>query len=178
MRLNGERIPDWLFIAEQELGVRERAGKLHNKRILDYLKTALNLGNWGRNRDETAWCAAFVNWCLEEAGYEGTDHALARSFLTWGDAVEGQVLGAIIVIRYRGNKDAVTGGFRGYHVGFLIRDSRYSWRILGGNQNDSVSYRNFSKRMYTLKALRWPSASTTHASPPTHTEGYRGCTQT
>ena len=159
MRLNGERIPDWLLIAEQELGIRERAGKAHNIRIINYLKTALNLGRWGRSRDETPWCAAFVNWCLKEAGYEGTNHALARSFLHWGDVMETPRLGAIIVIRYRGQQDASTGSRRGFHVGFFIRESRYSYRILGGNHGNRVSYRNFPKHVYSLEGLRWPSSS-------------------
>jgi len=148
--------PRWLVIAEGELGVREFRGRRHNVRILNYLKTALNLGNWGRSRDETAWCAAFVNWCLEQAGEQGTNHALARSFIDWGYEIEPPRLGAIVVIRYGGNRDSTTGSMGGFHVGFLIREGRYSYRILGGNQRDSVSYRNFPKKAYELCAVRWP----------------------
>ena len=148
--------PRWLVIAEGELGVREIRGRRHNLRILQYLKTALNLGNWGRNRDETAWCAAFVNWCLEQAGEKGTYHALARSFIDWGYEVEPPRLGSIIVVRRRLHKDASTGSRAGFHVGFLIYGGKYSYRILGGNQSDSVSYRNFSKRLYSCEAIRWP----------------------
>ena len=155
MRQGIERPPPWLVVAEGELGVRELAGGRHTLRILDYLKTALNLGKWGRNRDETAWCAAFVNWCLEQAGYQGTDHALARSFIHWGSPC-GLRLGAIVVIRNSRHKDVSTGSRVGYHVGFLIRENRYSYRILGGNQGNSVSYRNFPKSRYDIIATRWP----------------------
>jgi uncharacterized protein (TIGR02594 family) len=152
--------PKWLVIAEGELGVEEIVGIRHRGRILEYLKTALNLGNWGRSRDETAWCAAFCNWCLEEAGHDGTKHALARSFINWGDVVRGERLGAIAVLRYSRNRDASTGSMGGFHVGFLIKENKYSYRILGGNQRNRVSYRNFPKRYYKLVALRWPRPRT------------------
>ena len=176
MRSLSPETPKWLVIAEQELGVEEVKGFRHNGRILEYLKTALNLGNWGRSRDETAWCAAFVNWCLEQAGYEGTKHALARSFIDWGYVVRGERLGAIAVLRNNRNRDASTGSFGGYHVGFLIRDNRYSWRILGGNQKNRVSYRNFPKKHYQLIALRFPyqtdlSPNTGLSSDPNYTQG-------
>jgi uncharacterized protein (TIGR02594 family) len=149
-------VPEWVTVAEHELGVRELVGRQHNGRILDYLETALNIGRWGRSRDETAWCAAFVNWCLKETGIRGTDNALASSFITYGQKVLGYRLGAIAVLRHKSKSDATTGSLRGFHVGFLIRETSYSWRILGGNQSNSVSYRNFPKRRYRLAALRWP----------------------
>jgi uncharacterized protein (TIGR02594 family) len=136
--------------------VRELPGKRHNPTILEYLKTALNIGHWGRSRDETPWCAAFVNWCLEEAGYEGTGHGLARKFIQWGVESEPR-LGAIIVVRYKGHKDLHTGSRNGFHVGFLVHDFTHSFRILGGNQRNRVSFRNFPKRFYECRAIRWPS---------------------
>ena len=172
MRKPPPTTPRWLIIAEKELGVREIEGPRHEGRILEYLKTALNLGNWGRGRDETAWCAAFVNWCLEQAGYDGTKHALARSFIDWGYVVDGEPFGAVAVLRYSRNRDASTGSRGGFHVGFFIKEGKYSWRILGGNQSNSVSYRNFPKKYYQLVALRYPysldlSPSTKPPSDPT-----------
>jgi uncharacterized protein (TIGR02594 family) len=157
MEINGHT-PRWLVIAEGELGVREISGPKHSGRILEYLKTALNLGNWGRGRDETPWCAVFVNWCLEQAGEVGTHHALAHSFVNWGHRSSPR-LGAIIVIRNKRYHDPTVGSRRGFHVGFLIRETRYSFRILGGNQKDMVSYRNFSKRTYNVIDIRWPGES-------------------
>ena len=39
--------------------------------------------------DETAWCAAFVNWCLTRAGIMGTASGSSQSFINapWGKAV-------------------------------------------------------------------------------------------
>ena len=149
--------PDWIEIAEGELGVKEIEGSQHESTILDYLATCDNLGPWGKGRDETAWCSAFVNWCLEQAGLDSTRHALARSYIAYGDETEPR-LGAIVVIRRRKvGQDASTGSRTGYHVGFFIRESDRSIRLLGGNQANRVSYRNFPKARYEVRAIRWPN---------------------
>lgn len=155
-RLKQNIAPRWLEIAEKELGVKEIRGRRHHPKIIEYLHTAKNLGNWGRSRDETPWCAAFVNWALHQAGEKGTEHALAASFIDWGFPSDPR-LGAVCVLKYKGDRDASTGSRGGFHVGFFIHETKYSFRILGGNQADRVSYRNFPKKMYDLVALRWPS---------------------
>jgi len=90
----------------------------------------------------TEWCAAFVNAILKIQGVPGSesvsDYPLtARSFLKWGEEVDQPRIGDIVVFP-RGNSS-----WQG-HVGFYIetrtiRDIDY-YVILGGNQNDSVSY--------------------------------------
>src|SRR3954447_24924475 len=82
--------PAWLTAAFAEEGVKEIGGRpQNNPRILDYLATAAQLakiddtvavkgpgGKTVRQKtgykmgdiDETAWCACFVNWCLDQAG--------------------------------------------------------------------------------------------------------------
>ncbi len=91
----------------------------------------------------TEWCAAFVNAVLADSGMtnlEDMNHAqplTARSFLDWGEAVD-QPLPGDIVIFPRGTSD-----WQG-HVGFYVgweqdEEGKVFWKILGGNQNDSVS---------------------------------------
>ncbi len=88
------------------------------------------------------WCAAFVNSVLEVNNIPGSESVsehplMARSFLRWGEKVSEPKRGDIIVFP-RGNSD-----WQG-HVGFYI--STYSvtgieyYVILGGNQDDKVSY--------------------------------------
>lgn len=77
---NGD--PAWLRIAVAERGVKEKPGAADNPRIVEYLKST-NLGSPQNKNDETAWCSAFVNWCVEQAGFDGTDSALARHWLKW-----------------------------------------------------------------------------------------------
>ena len=149
--------PPWLEVAESYLGTRELKGEPDNPVILRWLKEhGKNLGAWGKNRDETPWCSVFVSGCLAEAGYQGTDHALARSYLTWGVEANYQ-LGSIAVVKWRGNgSDRATGSRAGFHVGFLTGVNVRSFTLLGGNQGNAVTYKRFQPRLYDLLALRFP----------------------
>lgn len=155
----------WLQVAESYLGTKELIGADHNPVIIGWLDDMANLGPWGRGRDETPWCAAFIHGCLKEAGYEGTGHALARSYIEWGVPSE-LVLGAIVVLKYKGHANGgKTGSRAGLHVAFLIKENRNSWRVLGGNQRDGVNYRNFHKRSFDLLACRVPETEAV-VTPP------------
>lgn len=92
--------------------------------------------NGGANLDPvtTAWCAAFVNASLGQAGQQGTGSNLARSFLKWGEAVDTPQRGDVAVFS-RGDPKSIYG-----HVGFFdsyAPDGRIN--VLGGNQSDHVS---------------------------------------
>ena len=153
MMSNGS-VPHYLEIAEDEIGTKEYAGDKHNPRILQYHATT-TLGDWGRSRDEVPWCSSFINWCVTKAGLEGTDNALARSWMDWGIPVDVPMLGDIIVLkRRRRGSDALTGSRGGYHVGIFVRASRGRIRLLGGNQRNAVRYSYYSQRRYEIKAIR------------------------
>jgi len=88
------------------------------------------------------WCAAFVNAILRVNKIPGSDSVndypfMARSFLFWGEPVDEPRLGDIVVFS-RGNQ-----GWQG-HVGFYIYpvsiEGEDHYVILGGNQDDKVSY--------------------------------------
>jgi uncharacterized protein (TIGR02594 family) len=64
--------------------------------------------------DEAPLASAFVNWCCREAGFGGTNGAMARTWLRWGAATQSR-LGAVTVIR-RGEP-----GSNQAHVGFFIQ---------------------------------------------------------
>ena len=110
----------------------------------------IGLNEWN-NRDQiadlvgvdpiiTEWCAAFVNYILDNNGIPGSESVsqyplLARSFLDWGETVEQPVIGDIVVFP-RGNQ-----GWQG-HVGFYIMSQEKNgieyYYILGGNQRDDM----------------------------------------
>lgn len=148
-----QRVADapWLVPAAREIGVHEAPGDANNPRVLEYLRTCSqtaggNLAEWGTTRDSTPWCSAFVNWCLLEAGIEGTRSAAARSWERWGAKV-GPIRGAIAVLS-RGPNPA-----RG-HVAFFVRESPGAVWLLGGNQRDEVCVRSYHpSRVITY---RWP----------------------
>lgn len=150
--------PTWMMIAESELGVKEVSGKEHHPRILQY-HNSTTLRRIAAGKDETPWCSSFVNWCLEGAGYVGTDSARARSWLWWGAELVEPRLGCVTIIKRRARgADAATGGRLGYHVGFYA-DPKISGgytRLLGGNQRDQVKYSSYPEDKYEIKGYRWP----------------------
>jgi len=148
--------PTWLSIAESQLGVSEIRGKRHNSKILKYHRTT-TLNDRAAGKDETPWCSSFVNWCLLEAGFKGTNNALARSWLKWGIELLEPREGCITVIRSKHHgPDATTGSSRGFHVAFYVANSPHSIRLLGGNQRDRVKLSNYPIRLYELHGYRWP----------------------
>ncbi|HPR88843.1 MAG TPA: TIGR02594 family protein [bacterium] len=120
----------WMPIALAEVGVKELPGDGDNPRILEYLQST-RLGPPANSKDETHWCSAFVNWCIEKAGYEGTDSARARSWLTWGKSIATPERGCIAVLQR--NQDP-----QGGHVGFFLEENEQQMALLGGNQSNAV----------------------------------------
>ena len=124
----------WMTIALREPGVYEYAGAADNPRIVEYLSST-SLGDPYRSNDETAWCSSFVNWCVEKAGYAGTDSAWARSWLNWGRPVKKPQRGSIVVLTREG----------GGHVGFYAGETSANIKVLGGNQSDKVCVANYPR---------------------------------
>ena len=122
---------DVLKIAIQEIGVTEISGAESNPRIDEYLASS------GKSPDdEIPWCSAFVNWCIEQAGYKGTNSALARSWLNWGVHLSSPQLGCIVVIK-RGIHP-----WQG-HVGFFLNQLGGRLYLLSGNQNNRVCVQDY-----------------------------------
>lgn len=109
----------------------------------------------------TEWCAAFVNSVLREANLPGSEHVhdnplLARSFVTWGEEVIDEPKTGDIVVFPRGNNR-----WQG-HVGFFVvsfqENGKEYYVILGGNQNDEVSYEAYEANR-AIAIRRWPQGS-------------------
>ena len=126
----------WMPIAIQEIGIKEFNGTNNNPRVIEYLHSTSNLSELDRNRDETAWCSAFVNWSVEKAGYAGTDSAWAKSWANWGKRIITPKRGCIAIFN-RSNG--------GGHVAFFVSKTGASIRTLGGNQGDEVCISTYSE---------------------------------
>jgi uncharacterized protein (TIGR02594 family) len=128
----------WFEIAQREMaaGIKEIPGPRDNPRIVEYHQsTTLHATD-----DETAWCSAFVNWCIEQAGIKGTRSASSRSWLTWGQEISSPRLGCIVVCKG--------------HVGFYYQEERGRILLLGGNQSNQVKISPYSKNK--IISYRWP----------------------
>ena len=121
----------WMEIARSKMGEAEVPGPQANPFILDCLAST-TLDGPDRESDETPWCSAFVNWCVEQAGLKGTNSAWARSWLKWGrePANEDEWGGCIVVL----SRGANSG-----HVGFMVDWNDDQVKLLAGNQGDAVS---------------------------------------
>lgn len=131
----------WMAYAIAELGVTEAAGAANNPRVVKYLKTV------GYSDDSVPWCSAFVNWCMQQAKYKGTDKPNARSWLNWVGALPmaSPQLGAVTIFTREG----------GGHVGFYVNTEGDDILVLGGNQKgDAVNVRPYAKSR--LLGYRWP----------------------
>ena len=156
-RFAGEESAPWMTIAQQELrsGVTEdkRPGQ-SNPRITEYHATTTG----GRKSDDTAWCAAFVSFCMKNSGNEfvasqNLGSALAADWLKWGKPITEPTWGAVCVLD---PLDDVSSG----HVGFLTASDETHVTLLAGNQkdangNDSVNEKQFSK--LKVREYRWLS---------------------
>lgn len=121
-----------LSMAATTMGLNENA---QNAALSEYLS------NGGINLDPsvTAWCAAFVNASLRQAGMEGTGKLNAQSFMEWGEETKAPQKGDIAVF-WRGDPNSGKG-----HVGFFQGyDEKGNILVLGGNQRDSVNVSGFS----------------------------------
>ncbi len=137
--------PPWMQWAQHELqlGVSEQQSG-DNPRIVTYLRSVGINGH-----DETAWCAAFVNWCLLSAGVRGAGTGLASGWVNFGRAV-GPTYGAITVLK------PTEPGNSG-HVGFLhAQDANNVW-LISGNSSNRIRLSAYPKsRLYNSTPFRWP----------------------
>jgi uncharacterized protein (TIGR02594 family) len=98
----------------------------------------------------TAWCAAFVNWCLAQSGAPRRGYATAISWLDFGTPVAHPVSGCVTVVKPSKSTGSTTG-----HVGFFVRSEGTRVVLLGGNQRDAVSEQGFNAG--NVLGHRWPT---------------------
>ena len=98
----------------------------------------------------TAWCAAFVDWCLNQAGVPHLGYATAKSWLEFGTPVSYPVYGCVTIIKPSSSTGSTTG-----HVAFFVEYQGNKVVLLGGNQGDAVSEVPFKEN--TVLGYRWPT---------------------
>jgi uncharacterized protein (TIGR02594 family) len=137
--------PLWLQSARIYIGTQEVVGRGSNPIIMGWAKRA---GGWIASYfkdDDIPWCALFMEATLNEAGQKGTGSLAARSYEKWGVELEEPALGAILTFVRNG----------GGHVGYYVGENATAYRVLGGNQSNSVNETWISKDRCT--SIRWPA---------------------
>lgn len=125
--------------ALSQFDTREIVGKEDNPEVLKYFEI---LGFDGQElKDETSWCAAFVNWVLVELDLPNTGRLNARSFLDIGESVKQDPKMGDVVVLWRESIESWKG-----HVGFYIRETETKIYLLGGNQGNRVSIQPYDKK--------------------------------
>jgi uncharacterized protein (TIGR02594 family) len=142
--------PKWLEIARKYEGIKEVPGVGNNPKIVEWAQTC----TMKATDDATPWCSEFVNGVLTEAGFKGTNSAAAKSWLDWGDELDGGVPGAITILTRTG----------GNHVGFWLAEDNMRVKLLGGNQGDMVKEAWFDKR--SILGYRWPEGYPLESEEP------------
>jgi uncharacterized protein (TIGR02594 family) len=154
--------PAWLQEAFSVLGLSEITGARHEKRILEMYRAA---GHPEIKDDETPWCAAYVNWCLSQAGIDGTGSLMARSFTKYGKGLHrtDTIPRGSIAIWPRGKPPSG-------HTNFVLLDdgSGYVWCI-GANQSKAGTTGAVTIAKYVkgqAVAYRWPLGAPKPAPKP------------
>ena len=130
----GTTSTDSVITAQPYIGLEEREDRKEIRALV------------GVDPVRVEWCAAFVNAVLELDGIAGSSSVsdnplMARSFIHWGDTVDrSQIRRGDVVVFPRGGVS-----WQG-HVGFYVETQGDRWVILGGNQDNTVSYQLFDPR--------------------------------
>lgn len=111
------------------------------------VRTYFDFAQLPHSDDKTAWCAAFVGYCLKRAGLTHSGSLLARSYLKWG--FECSIRPYCIAVFSRPEAEVWQG-----HVGFVQGFGNGEIRLLGGNQHHCVNVRTFPRSR--LLGTRWP----------------------
>lgn len=130
-----------VFMEEAASGIVEYDGRDANPRIMEYLATTTIKAT----DDATPWCSAMMNWAVIQLGMTGTDSAASASWEKWGEGLKKPSDGCIIgFVRQDGSG----------HVGIFVGEDEYNYKILGGNQANSVKISNFAKTVGD-ESRRW-----------------------
>lgn len=131
-------------LAQRFIGLREVPGLTANPHILAMLRLDTD---WPED-DEVAWCSAFVNYVAWLLRLPRSKSLRARSWLAVGRAIslhEAQAAFDVVVLqRGEGTQPGPEVLNAPGHVGFYGgNEGRGRLLVLGGNQGDAVSMREF-----------------------------------
>jgi uncharacterized protein (TIGR02594 family) len=132
-------------IAQRFMGLKEVPGAMSEPLILGMLRLD---AKWVE-KDETAWCSAFVNFVCHLLELPRSRSLAARSWLTVGTSVpltDARVgFDVVILSRGAGTQPGPDVLAAPGHVGFYAGQDAKNVMLLAGNQGDAVSIAAFPK---------------------------------
>lgn len=137
----------WFKEATRLIGTREQPGIGSNPAILDWASKE----GIPYKSDDIPWCGLFVGHCITSTLDREPTPSNVLGARAWGSfGIKTQPTPGAVMVFWR---KSVTSGLG--HVGFYAGEDATAYRILGGNQSDSVSLAWVIKER--LVASRWPS---------------------
>lgn len=142
--------PVWLREARRFMDLKEISGAKSNPTILGWAKA---LGGWIASyytNDDIPWCGLFLAHIMGATLPKEllpSNPLSAKAWGTFGKRLSSPALGAVMVF----NRDG------GDHVGLYLGETATAYRILGGNQSNSVSLTWIAKKRLVDGGIRWPS---------------------
>jgi uncharacterized protein (TIGR02594 family) len=137
----------WFQEARRLIGTRETPGAGNNPKILDWAgQQGIAYGG-----DDIPWCGLFVGHCVTATlDREPTPTGVlsARAWQSFG--IKTPPTPGAVMVFWRKSLQSGLG-----HVGFYAGEDKTAYRILGGNQSDSVSLAWIKKDR--LVGARWPA---------------------
>lgn len=159
----------WMEIAKKEIGTSESKNM---ERIKQYCKEGAGSGY-------TYWCAAFISWCLKQAGVKFTG-SMSSQFPTMSPGtseftkLDKPQYGAIMVLKKSGGSTGSTKASVG-HITFFVKDNGDGkFTGLGGNQGNQVKESNYSLTTgggFTLVGAYWPKSMSSAGTSGTAGQG-------
>jgi len=119
----------WMPVARGELGTPELIAGALNPRVREYFRATRYPANAITKR--TAWCAAFVSWCLVRAGVKSPRTAGAAVIMQRCYRLERFRYGCLVVLPRAGEK---------HHACFGIDVQGDRLLTIDGNSNNRVRY--------------------------------------
>lgn len=145
--------PVWMREARRYMGLKEIAGAKSSPTILSWAKA---IGGWVAGyytNDDIPWCGLFMGHIIGATlprEVLPSNPLSAQAWANFGRELSKPALGAVLVF-------ARTGGG---HVGLYAGETQTAYRVLGGNQSNSVSLTWVAKERLVDGGIRWPSTVT------------------
>lgn len=137
----------WFHEARRLIGTREEPGRGNNPEILDWATDkGIPYGS-----DDIPWCGLFVAHCITSTLDREPIPSAPLSARAWGRfGIPTEPTPGAVMVFWRKSPGSGLG-----HVGFYAGQDGSAYRILGGNQSNSVSLTWIAQDR--LVGARWPS---------------------